>query len=98
MESPRNSHKAESVPPSAFSLSIHNCELLCKYTHAPVTYSDVTTNTTVSPCIGILYPCLVLMIAFMRTTHMGVASNEAEEAGASSLFCVRTHARIDDVL
>ena len=29
---------------------------------------------------------------------MGVASNEAEEAGASSLFCVRTHARIGDVL
>ena len=27
-----------------------------------------------------------------------IASNEAEEAGASSLFCVRTHARIGDVL
>ena len=30
--------------------------------------------------------------------HMGVASNEAEEAGASSLFSVRTHVRIGDVL
>ena len=29
---------------------------------------------------------------------MGVASNEAVEAGASSLFCVRTHARIGEVL
>ena len=29
---------------------------------------------------------------------MGVASNEAEEAGASSLFCIRTYARIGDVL
>ena len=28
---------------------------------------------------------------------MGVASNEAKEAGASSLFCVRTHVRIGDV-
>ena len=33
-----------------------------------------------------------------RCSFMGVASNEAEEAGASSLFCVRTHARIGDVL
>ena len=29
---------------------------------------------------------------------MGIASNEAEEARASSLFCVRTHARIGNVL
>ena len=29
---------------------------------------------------------------------MGIASNEAEEAGASSLFCVRMYARIGDVL
>ena len=29
---------------------------------------------------------------------MGVAGNEAEETGASSLFCVRMHARIGDVL
>ena len=31
-------------------------------------------------------------------TSMGVASNEAEEAGASSLFCVRMHDHIGDVL
>ena len=34
----------------------------------------------------------------VNTNIMGVASNEAEEAGASSLFCVRTHARVGDVL
>ena len=32
-----------------------------------------------------------------RYIGRGVASNEAEEAVASSLFCVRTRARIGDV-
>ena len=50
MESPHNSHKAESLPPSAFSLSIHNSQPLYRYTHAPAAYSDVTTNTTTIPC------------------------------------------------
>ena len=31
-------------------------------------------------------------------SFMSVASNEAEEAGASSLFCVKMHVRIGDVL
>jgi len=48
-ESPRNSHKAESVPPSAFSLFIHNCQPLYRYTHTPAAYSDVATNTTAIP-------------------------------------------------
>ena len=45
--------------------------------------------------------CLILNepIRFDITADvMGVASNEAEEARASSLFCVRTHTRIGDVL
>ena len=75
MGSPRNSHKAESVPPSAFSLSIHNCELLCKYTHAPVTYSDVTTNTTVSPCtelfrLVVQIVCACAQYVLMETTFV----------------------------
>ena len=38
------------------------------------------------------------LAALCLRVAMGIASNEAEEAGASSLFCVRTHARIGDVL
>ena len=38
------------------------------------------------------------MFGVVSVIYMGVASNEAEEAGASSLFCVRMHARIGDVL
>ena len=48
----------------------HNCHPLFWYTHTPAAYSNVTTNTTVSPCVGILHPCLVLMIAFMRTMQV----------------------------
>ena len=40
---------------------------------------------------------VLFLFEFLLLT-MGVASNEAEEAGASSLSCVRTHARIGDVL
>ena len=41
--------KAESVPPSVFSLSMLNCQPLHRYTHAPVAYSDVATDVTI-PC------------------------------------------------
>ena len=37
-------------------------------------------------------------ICILYTEHRGVASNEAEEAVASSLFCARTRARIDDII
>ena len=39
-----------------------------------------------------------LCLRWFGSLCRGVASNEAEEAVASSLFCVRTRARIGDVL
>ena len=49
--------KAESIPPSAFSLSIHKCQPLYRYIHAPAAYTDVATNTTAIPCtMGVHVP------------------------------------------
>ena len=48
--------------------------------------------------VGNSYLTLFLQLLEKLDRGMGVASNETEEAGASSLFCVRTHARIGDVL
>ena len=43
-------------------------------------------------------PFFLFLSLFLLPQTMGVASNEAEEARASSLFSVRTYARIGDVL
>ena len=63
---------AESVPPSAFSLSLHNVSLcICTVdTHSSAGYSDVTANTTAIPgTIGVHAPavlsgCLSISIIF----------------------------------
>ena len=40
----------------------------------------------------------VQIFAIFATHDRGVATNEAEEAVASSLFCARAHVRIGDII
>ena len=68
--------------------------LLVQPLGSPQKYNTVVQQFHV---ILIRYPIHTYHL-FDASVCMGVASNEAEEAGASSLFCVRMHARIGDVL
>ena len=66
------------MPPFAFSLSIHNCQLLYRYTHTPAAYSDVATNRTAISCtIGAHTPTVFIRTIFHA--HLGASKLACRE-------------------